>query len=123
MKYLIVAALLIAPLITSQTASAGDGRDRALPDQYECPGCGGWAKYRADLAAQQGAQQQDTDRLERLQQRQQELIEQQEEQNRRLERQNRRLEERNERRDGRDYGRDYDRGYGRDSYRDYDSRY
>lgn len=55
------AALLITILAFSSTAFAADGRDRALPDQYECPGCGGWDRYRQDQAKQQKDAEQNSD--------------------------------------------------------------
>jgi len=50
MKYFSI--LFFTSLLLVQPAFAKDGRDRALPDEYECPGCGGWERYRADMAEQ-----------------------------------------------------------------------
>lgn len=80
----LVTFLLI--LAFSATAFAKDGRDRALPDEYECPGCGGWEQYRQDQAYE--SEQLRKREWDELEQRQDDMLREQRRQTELLQEQN-----------------------------------
>jgi hypothetical protein len=86
-------ALLFTIFLFTSPAFGADGRDRALPDQYECPGCGGWERYRQDQAKQQKEAQQNTGWQK---DRQEEELREERRRNDLLEEQNERLKDRRE---------------------------
>jgi hypothetical protein len=86
-------AFLFTIFLYASSTYAADGRDRALPDQYECKGCGGWERYRQD----QAAQKQQADQNSGWQQdRQEDQLREERRKNDLLEEQNKRLRDRSE---------------------------